>query len=79
MTAKSTLQDRPFGYRETKHGAVLISYNGKIVATLRGKDAGKFLSKASSADEQSEQLLMAKATGHFKHGNEKNGRTKRGV
>jgi hypothetical protein len=77
MTANSTLQDRPFGYRETKHGAVLISYRGKIVTTLRGKDASKFLSKASLSDEQSQQLLMAKVTGHFKRGNETSGRIAR--
>ena len=71
MGTTSKFDDRPFGYKETKSGSVLISYKNKIVTTLTGKQAAKFVLKASSSDEQSRQMLMAKATGQFRHGNEK--------
>ncbi|MBT4161075.1 MAG: hypothetical protein HOE54_07180 [Gammaproteobacteria bacterium] len=71
--------DCPFGYRQTKNGTVQISYKNKVVTTLKGKDADKFTFKISSADQQSQQMQMAKVTGHFKHGNEKVSKQKRGL
>ena len=71
------LQHRPFKYREMKNGMVQISFKGKVVTTLKGMEAAKFLSKALSSDEESNQILMAKATGHFNHGNEKAAKNRR--
>lgn len=71
MSLKDLLADEPFSYRAAKSGIVQISYNGKIVTTLRGRNASQFLAKVSSADSQSAQLTMAKVTGHFKHGSER--------
>ena len=39
--------------------------------TLAGKIAERFLEVAPTEDEQGQQLLMAKATGNFKRGNER--------
>ena len=39
--------------------------------TLSSRKADEFLSKITGADEKEARLIMAKATGHFKHGNEK--------
>ena len=38
---------------------------------MSGRKADEFVSKISGADEKEAQLIMAKATGHFKHGNER--------
>ena len=68
------LIDEPFGFRETRDGLALISFRGKLVTTLAGKAAERFLNKAHAASPRDQQLLMAKATGHFKHGNERAGK-----
>ncbi|MFT6434813.1 MAG: hypothetical protein ACJAVI_002863 [Candidatus Azotimanducaceae bacterium] len=60
-----------FDCNETKSGLVQISYEGKTVATLSGQGAQRYLVKIGACDARGRQLLMAKATGHFKHGNER--------
>lgn len=60
-----------FSFRETKGGRVQLSSFGRIVVTLTGNDAVRFLSRMDSCDPDAAQLLMAKATGQFKFGNEK--------
>ena len=57
-----------FSYRATKDETVFISWNGRPVTTLRGEQARRFLTQAERGDEQ---LLMARATGNFKRGNER--------
>ena len=57
-----------FSYRVTKDGKVFISWYGKWVTTLSGSKADSFIHNISVGKDA--QLLMAKATGHFKHGNE---------
>ena len=69
--APDPLADRPFDYRATKDGRVRISFRGKVVTTLAAREAERFLSRTESADARGAQLLMAKATGHFKHGTER--------
>ena len=64
------MQER-FSYQESKNGLVQISFEGKVVTRLRGKEAVRFLDRVSRADPKTQQLVMAKATGHFKHGNER--------
>lgn len=49
----------------------MISSNNRVVTTLKGKDSRKFIMKIRSLDEANQQLLMAKATGQFKFGNER--------
>lgn len=71
MSLNELLSDESFSYRATKSGLVQISYQGKTVTTLSGQNASRFLARVSSADSQSAQLAMAKATGHFKHGTER--------
>ena len=51
-----------------------LSYRGKTVETLSGKAAVRFLEKAEHASPEQLQLLLAKATKNFKHGNEKQGK-----
>ena len=50
-----------------KNGQVHISYENRVVTVLRGKQATRFSARVETSDEYGAQLLMAKATGHFKH------------
>jgi hypothetical protein len=59
-----------FAYRTTKDGRVLISWNGRVVATLAGNEAAAFRAQVDGLDDRSAQLLMAARTGNFKRGNE---------
>jgi tRNA (guanine37-N1)-methyltransferase len=64
-------EEPPFSFQATKNGKVLISWNGRLVTTLADKDAQKFLARIEDADGEDAQLIMAKATGNFKRGNER--------
>jgi hypothetical protein len=63
--------ENDFSYKATKSGKVFISWRGKQVKILAGKEAEKFLALAVGADESEAQLLMAKRSGNFKRGNER--------
>ncbi|WHY87148.1 hypothetical protein QNH39_04610 [Neobacillus novalis] len=69
---RNRLDDEPFSYRVTKNNTVFLDYFGKQIKTLRGKDAEKFFNKIQNAeDKEAVQLILAKATGNFKRGNER--------
>ncbi len=59
---------RGFTYRAEGPGTVEILHHGRHAATLRGRAATRFLADVESGDPQ---LLMAKVTGAYKHGNER--------
>jgi len=63
-----------FTYRATRDGTVFISHHGRMVTTLRGAAAAKFVQRVERADELEAQHLMARATGHYSHGNKPGGR-----
>ena len=63
-----------FAWASTKDGRVRISWRGKVVTTLAGGPAARFLEQVEHADDEAEQLLMARATGNFKRGNERSRR-----
>ncbi|WP_033541309.1 hypothetical protein [Planococcus sp. CAU13] len=75
---KGRLDEEPFTYQLAKSGTVLIAYEGKTVVILKGKEAERLSGKLSVAagDVKQEQLLLAKATGNFKRGNERMGKSK---
>ena len=68
---RNRFDDDIFSYRATKSGMVLISWQGKHVTTLNGKQAERFLTQIAGLDDRAAQLVMAKATGNFKRGNER--------
>lgn len=70
---RNVLDDEVFTYKATKNGKVFISWHGKQVTILNGKAAQRFRDKIKGCDHKEAQLVMAKATGHFKHGNERRG------
>ena len=68
---RGILDEEIFSYRITKDSKVFISWRGKQVTTLSGSRAAEFIADIEAADGKDAQLIMAKATGNFKHGNEK--------
>ena len=71
---RGRLQAEPFAYRVTKNGKVFIEYEGRTVTTLQGKPAQKFVQRIATASAEDAQLIMAKLTGNFKRGNERQGK-----
>ena len=64
---KNKLEDCPFSYRVTKSGEVHISHHCRVVTIIRGEAAQKLHAKLVGSDDYAQQLLLAKATGHYKH------------
>lgn len=48
-----------------------IDWKGRTVTVLKGVGARRLLERVDGADPETVQLLLAKATGNFKHGNER--------
>lgn len=56
----------------TRDERVLVSWQGRQVVALSGADARRVITRLEQAgDEEAEQLVLAKATGNFKRGNER--------
>lgn len=68
---RNIFAEEVFAYRVNKDGKVFITWHGKQVMILKEQGAKKFLAKVSGADQRQAQLVMAKITGNFKHGNER--------
>lgn len=70
---RGVLKEAIFDYQMTKDGKVLLFWNGKQVKILAGKEAEKFSARMADLEPESldAQLIMAKATGNFKRGNER--------
>ena len=65
------LKEQPFTFRQRRDGTVAIFWNRRPATVLTGKLAENFLATASECTGQELQLLMAKATGNFRRGNER--------
>jgi hypothetical protein len=70
---RGRLEDHPFDYQITKDKRILISFHGKVVTILAGLQAQKLITHLINEDEEQIQLVLARATGNFKHGNERRG------
>lgn len=68
---RGKLDEEVFTYRTTRDKKVFISWRGKQVMVLSGGKAEDFIKRMENSEGKDAQLIMAKATGHFKHGNEK--------
>ncbi len=62
----------PFAWRAQGDGRLNITYEGRHIMTLKGAQASKAIARLASADAEQEQLVLAKLTGNFKRGNERN-------
>ncbi len=68
---RGRFNEEVFTYMVAKDNKVFISWHGKQVVTLSGTKGEEFIAAIDGANDKQAQLIMAKATGHFKHGNEK--------
>jgi hypothetical protein len=57
-----------FGFEERADGSVLIVHHGRQAAVLRGGRAARFRQEVAAGDPQ---LVMARWTGNYRHGNER--------
>ena len=71
-----TEDDLGFDFQETKQGALIFFRNNKPVVTVKGKKASQLLNQLLRSDFANQQLIMAKATGHYKQGNERASKTR---
>lgn len=69
--ARNRFDEDVFEYKVTKDGKVLIWADGRVVTTVVGKNAAKLITRLEAADRREVQHLLARATGHYKHGNER--------
>ena len=60
-----------FSFRATRHGDVLVSWRGRIVRRLVGRQAQELLERVREAEPARVQHELARATGNFKRGNER--------
>lgn len=68
---RARLLEEPFSWRATKSGIVFIERAGRVVTTLRGKSTVQFLERIEHATPPERQQILARVTGHYKHGNER--------
>jgi hypothetical protein len=60
-----------FDYSERGDGSVLITHHGRPATTLRGSRAAEFLAEVDGGDSQE---VMARWTGNYRRGNERQAR-----
>ena len=66
------LEDDPFSVQHTKSGMLRISRGLRVVVTLGGERAERLAGALDAAEnEDARQQLLARATGHYRHGNER--------
>jgi hypothetical protein len=68
---RNLLEGEVFKYRVIKDEKVFIYWHDKQIKILKGKEARRFIDKIAVLNHKEAQLVMAKATGNFKHGNER--------
>jgi hypothetical protein len=72
---RNVLRDeQPFDYKILKDNKAHIFFGNKVIKIVIGKEYEKLIKKIDENDYYDLQLFMAKITGHFKHGNEKQNR-----
>ena len=67
------LEASPFSYRALKNGSVLLEHHGRTVKTISGETAERFWKRIADLEGLAAQLVLAKLTGNFKRGNERQG------
>ncbi|MCG5452992.1 hypothetical protein ACFYL6_16500 [Micromonospora sp. NPDC007208] len=56
-----------FRHEQRADGTVVITHHGRVAGTLRGARAAEFLAEV----DDDPQLVMARWTGNYRHGNER--------
>ena len=65
------MQEQIFSYQKSKDDKVFIYWYNQQVMILKNKMAQKFIKQIEGLDDSEKQLVMAKITGNFKRGNER--------
>ena len=68
---RGRLDDEHFSYRTSKDGRVFVSWGGRVVTVVSGATGTRLAAALDAADADEAQLLLARATGNFKRGNER--------
>lgn len=63
-----------FSWTERKNGDVVIRHNGREATTLRGSAAADFRIDVTGGADDAAQEVMARVTGNYKRGNERQAR-----
>ncbi len=71
MPRPDPLAHQPFSWLRRADGTIVVMYHDAPVTLLRGKAAIRFFERVADADTAMAQQLMARATGQFKRGNER--------
>lgn len=65
----------PFDHHVTKDGRVRVARGGRVVVTVAGRSAERLVTALDRAEERGDegevQLLLARATGNYRRGNER--------
>jgi len=77
VESSDPLGSMPFSYATRADGSIVISYHTAPVTILRGRSAERFAARIADADAIASQQLMARATGNFKRGNERDAKRSR--
>ena len=68
---RGKLNEAPFSFQITKAGKMRIYYQNRQVMILKEKNACRLLVKLKDKSTIEQQLVLAKVTGNFKRGNER--------
>ncbi len=68
---RGKLDENPFDYFISKDMKLHISFKGKNIMILKDAKAEAAISKIQQPSDFDVQLILAKLTGNFKHGNER--------
>lgn len=63
-----------FTYKSLSDHELIIHYNGSEIKRLKGVNASQTIHKLEAASTEEVQLILAKITGNFKRGNERQSR-----
>jgi hypothetical protein len=63
--------DLGFRYEARKRGEVVVTHRGRRATVLRGDRAAEFLDDMAAMDEAGRQQEMARLTGNYRRGNER--------
>ena len=71
------LADNPFEWKQTKSGKLMIYRGGELVVIISSEKASAVLARLG-VDAETDQQVLARATGQYRMGNERVPGSKRG-
>jgi len=64
-------EEEPFSWKLLKNGKGLVYWQQKMIKTIKEKECNKLKELITIGNAYNIQLYLAKITGNFKHGNER--------